>query len=266
MTRRFWYQSAAPIRGLPHYRAALAKHARLALPDGPEVAFHGVREERYHGRLPAELHRYPYAKFVLQMDFIEFALQAEREGCEAFIVGSFSEPFLAETRSVVDIPVASLAEASLLAACSLAENFALISLNPGYARRLRGVVRRHGLESRLVDARATSTPHDEATVDAAFASPGELIDDFSAVAASLVEAGADVIIPAEGLLSELLHENGIKSVHGATVLDCVGVALLHADMMVKLKRTLGVGVGRRWAYARPPADMLRELREGMGRK
>lgn len=262
--RKFWYQSAAPIGGLPHYRAALAKHAREACPDGVEVTFNGVREERYHGRLPAELHRYPYAKFVLQMDSIEFAIQAERDGFDAFVIGSFSEPFLAETRSVLDIPVVSLAEASLLTACSLAEQFALITLAPSYARRLRGVVRRHGLESRLADVQALGTAHDEASVDAAFASPQALIDDFTAVAQRIVAEGADVVIPAEGLLSELLHANGVKAIAGATVLDCVGVALLQADMMVKLKRTLGVGVGRRWAYARPPADLLKDLRKGMG--
>lgn len=259
--RKFWYQSAAPIRGLPHYRAALAQHALEACPE-TVVTFNGVREERYHGRLPAELHRYPYAKFVLQMDSIEFAIQAEAEGFDAYIIGSFSEPFLTETRSVLDVPVVSLAEASLLAACSLSEQFALVTLAPGYARRLRGVVKRHGLEVRLIDVRALSTAQDEGSVDAAFASPEKLIDDFTAVARKLVADGADVVIPAEGLLSELLHANRIKSIDGATVLDCVGTALLQAEMMVKLKHSLGVGVGRRWAYARPPDDLMRELRQG----
>lgn len=264
--RKFWYQSAAPIRGLPHYRAALAKHALQACPDGVDVTFNGVREERYHGRLPAELHRYPYAKFVLQMDSIEFAVDAERDGYDAYVIGSFSEPFLAETRSLLDIPVVSLAEASLLTACSLAEQFALVTLSPSYARRVRSVVRRHGLESRLTDVHALTTAHDEGSVDAAFASPQALIDDFTAVARIAVADGADVVIPSEGLLSEFLHANGVKSIDGATVLDCVGAALLHADMMVTLKASLGVGVGRRWAYARPPADLLKELRAGMGRQ
>jgi hypothetical protein len=33
-------------------------------------------------------------------------------------------------------------------------------------------------------------------------------------------------------------------------------------MLVNMKRRLGVGVGRRWAYAKPPADLLAELRAG----
>lgn len=263
--RKFWYQSAAPIKGLPHYRAALARHALEACPDGIDVTFNGVREERYHGRLPAELHRYPYAKFVLQMDSIDFAIDAERAGFDAFIIGSFSEPFLAETRSILDIPVVSLAEASLLTACSLGEQFALITLSPSYARRLRGVVRRHGLEARLTEVHALTTPQDEGSVDAAFAAPDALIADFQAVARAAIAAGADVVIPAEGLLSELLHANGVKRIDDATVLDCVGSALLQAELMVNLKSRLDVAVGRRWGYARPPADLLRELRAGQGK-
>ncbi len=38
---------------------------------------------------------------------IDKALQAEREGYDAFIIGSYSEPFLKETRAAVNIPVLS---------------------------------------------------------------------------------------------------------------------------------------------------------------
>ena len=259
---RFWYQSMAPISGLPHYRRMLEKHAGEACAADVEVRFHGVREERYRGRLPAEVHRYPYAKLVLQMDAIEFGLSAQREGYDAYVIGSFSEPFLAETRSVLEIPVVSLAESSLLAACSLAEQFALVTLTPAYARRVRGVVRRHGLEGRLSGIHALGAAYDEAQLDAAVPTPGRLIDEFRQVAERAVEEGADCVIPAEGLLSELLHANGVGTIAGATVLDCVGAALLNAEMMVNARRRLGLGVGRRWAYAKPPADLLEQLRGG----
>ena len=50
---------------------------------------------------------------------IENAIKAEREGYDAFVLGSFSEPFLREIRSAVDIPVASVVESSVLVGCSL---------------------------------------------------------------------------------------------------------------------------------------------------
>jgi Asp/Glu/hydantoin racemase len=260
--KKIWYQSMAPIRALPRYKEALAKKATKASEGGIEAFVNGVREERYHGRMPAQVHRYPYAKLVLQLDAIEFGMQAEKEGYDAYVIGSFSEPFLAETRSVLGIPVVSLAEASLLAACALGERFALVTLSPEYARRLRLVVRRHGLESRLTSVLATSRLMDEADVEKAFSSPQALIEDFSAVARKAADEGADVVIPAEGLLSEVLAQNGVTTLDDATVLDCVGAAVLQADMLVNAKRRLGMGVGRRWAYATPPADLLADLRSG----
>jgi hypothetical protein len=70
------------------------------------------------------------------------------------------------------------------------------------------------------------------------------------------------LIPAEGLLSEVLYRERVRTIEGATVLDCIGSALLHAEMLVAMKRRLGLGVGRRWGYAKPPADLLAELRAG----
>lgn len=259
---RFWYQSAAPIGNLPNYRAALARHAADACAAGVEVRFNGVREERYAGRLPAEIHRYPYARLVLQEDSIGFGLQAEGEGFDAFIIGSFSEPFLVETRSLLRIPVVSLAETALFTACSLGDQFGLVTLAPGYARRLRGVVRRHGLEARCRDVVPLRRSHDESSIDAAFSDPGMVIDDFAAAAEVLVAGGADVVVPAEGLLNELLRGAGIREVAGAPVLDCVGASLLQAEMMVNLRTRLGIGVSRRWTYARPPDDLLRDLLAG----
>jgi Asp/Glu/hydantoin racemase len=257
---KIWYQSLAPIRSLPNYTAALAAHALEACGESTTIRFNGVNEARYGGRMPAEVHRYPYAKLMLQKDSIEFAIDAEREGFDAFVIGSFSEPFLQETRSVLEVPVVSLAEASMLAACSLGEQFALVSLSPSYARRLRGVVRRHGLEARLSGAYSLQTHRDEAAVDREFAAPDELIADFTAVAQRAIDEGADVVIPAEGLLSEVLYAQGVRSIASAAILDCVGLTLLNAGMMIQARARLKQTVSRRWSYQRPDAGLINELR------
>jgi allantoin racemase len=252
---RLWYQSMAPIRSLGHYTAALASHARRACSDGVEVVFNGVTEERYRGRLPADVLKYPFAKLVFQAEAIDFCRKAEADGFDAVILGSFSEPFLAEIRSILDIPVVSLAEASLLTACSLAEQFALVTLAPANVKRLRALVRRHGLETRIVAIHALDRAVDEADLDAAFTAPERVVADFTGVAGRAVEAGADLVVPAEGVLNEVLFANGVRTIAQATVLDCVGTALLQ----VALKRRLGIGVGRRWSYAKPPPDLLDEM-------
>lgn len=55
--------------------------------------------------------------------------------------------------------------------------------------------------------------------------------------------------------------NEVRSIGGATVLDGVGASLLFAELMVNMKRKMGLGVGRRWAYSAPPADVMKVLDE-----
>ena len=124
------------------------------------------------------------------------------------------------------------------------------------AHRLGKVVHRHGLEGRVSGIHALSTPVDERILDEAFADPRGVIDDFTAIARSAAAAGADVVVPAEGVLNEVLFANGVREVDGATILDCVGTTLLYTELLVNLKRRIGAGVGRRWTYARPPEDVL----------
>jgi allantoin racemase len=256
---RIWYQSMAPIGHLANYTAALARHARRACSPGVEVVFNGASESLYGERTPAELFRYPIAKHLLQQEVLGFAQRAEREGFDAFVLGSFSEPFLPELRSLLDIPVVSMPEATLLIGCSLAEQFALITLGAPNVIRVRKLVARHGLQARVSGVHGFAVQTDEAELNAAFDAPADIIARFTAVAEQAVAAGADVVVPAEGVLNEVLHANGVKTIAGATILDCVGAALLYAEMMIALRSRLATGAGRRWSYARPSPELLAEL-------
>jgi hypothetical protein len=60
-----------------------------------------------------------YLYNITLREAIETARQAEREGYDAYVIGSWTDPFLREMRSAVDIPVVSTVEASLLLARSL---------------------------------------------------------------------------------------------------------------------------------------------------
>ena len=146
---RIWYQSMAPIHHLGRYTTALEAHATRACSPGTTVFFHGAQARAYGKRTPQEMLRYPYPKHVLGEEAIEHARRAECEGYDAFILGSFSEPFLLEIRSLLDIPVVSMPEAALLLACSLSERFALVALGATTAVRLRRLVGRHALDARI---------------------------------------------------------------------------------------------------------------------
>jgi len=259
MTMKIWYQSMAPLGHLPRYVQALSQHAREVCGDEAAVTFNGASDHWYDVRTPAEMLRYPYVKHVIQREAIDFCRRAEAEGHDAVVLGSFSEPFLAEIRSVLRIPVVSMPESALLTACALAERFALVPLAPAGVKRVAALVARHSLGARVSGIEALAQPVTEAQLEAAMSAPQAVCDDFRAVAQRLVEGGADVVIPAEGVLSELLFFNGVRTIDGATVMDCIGNALATAQMMVRLQRATGMGVGRRWAYTTPPADILEQV-------
>lgn len=256
MTIRIWYQSMAPLSHLPRYVDALQRHAKAVCGSSVSVTLNGASDRWYAGRTPAEMLKFPYIKQIIQREAIDFCRQAQAEHYDAVILGSFSEPFLPEIRSILSIPVISMPESALLSACMYAERFALVPLARAGVKRVSALVQRHGLGQRVTDIQALSTPVTEDELEAALADPGKVMDDFIAVGRRLVDAGADVVIPAEGVLSELLFWNGVREIDGATVLDCIGNALAHAEMLVRLKRSTGMGVGRRWAYPTPPADMI----------
>ena len=61
---------------------------------------------------------------------IRHALEAERAGYDAFVIGHFQEPGLLEIRGAVDIPVIGLGEANLLAALSMGYRLGLVTIDP----------------------------------------------------------------------------------------------------------------------------------------
>src|SRR4029453_7844217 len=131
---------------------------------------------------------------------IRSGIQAQAEGYDAFVIGHFQEPGLVECRSALDIPVIGLGEATMLYACMLGRAFGLVTINPVFIPWHRDQFLRLGLGQRAVGVRAVATQ--VATYMQAFeddAAYQQVKADFCRQAAPLVEAGADVVIPAGGL-------------------------------------------------------------------
>jgi len=94
--------------------------------------------------------------------------------------------------------------------------------------------------------------------------PGEIIERFTAIAHEAIRAGADVIIPVEGVLSELLYLNGVKRIGKAPVFDSFGMAWKYAELLVSLKKKMQLEVGREWEYRRPTKRQLALFRQSIG--
>ena len=263
---RIRYQSSTSFDKLPNYAAALRAHAVAVLGDTAAVDFQGLPARIYGNALPGEVLRYPYLKHLVQDAALEACVQAAATGIDAFIVGSFSEPALKASRAAVDIPVLSLPESALLTACTLAERFALITLSPRQSVRVDEVIDRHALRPRSAGCFDLGGRFSEDDLEAVMggAPADALVTAFTEAGRRAMAAGADLLIPAEGLLNEVIQRQGLHRIDGAAVMDCVGVALLHAEMIVRAGRVLKLGFGREWSYPVAAAGLMAQVRAGSG--
>jgi allantoin racemase len=107
--------------------------------------------------------------------------------------------------------------------------------------------------------RRVDPPVNEVELVAMFADPAPFVASFTEQARAAITERADVIIPAEGVLNELLFAAGLREVDGVSVMDCVGVTLLYAELLAKLHATTGLHAGRRWEYAKAPEEITSHL-------
>ena len=255
---KIWYQSAAEMGKSGRYSDQLQEHFKRVVDPGTEVHLHGVPKGTWMNKLPSELLRYP-AVFhaALGPVFIGNAIKAEREGYDAFHIGTYLDAFLPELRSAVDIPVSSHIEASLLIGCSLGQTISVITLNRQILQIIKKSIANHKLEGRVGPCYPLDPNFTEKQPVAAFEDPKDYVELFMGLARECVKEGADVIIPMEGILAEVLSSQGIKEVDGAVIMDGIGVPVMGAEMNAKMWNRTGTRVGRHWTYEHPNEEILR---------
>jgi Asp/Glu/hydantoin racemase len=257
---KFWYQFTADAAKHPAFVAALRRHAERVGSAGTQVTFHGMDPELGHGLLQADVILSPavYASVVVPL-FLRNAWKAQQQGYDAFIIGTFAEPVLRELRSLLEIPVVSAFEASMLAGCSVAPKLAHLVLSEQTVPYVQASIDRHGLASRVSGIHLVDEVMLETTLDQQFEHPGPYLERFRTAARIAIAAGADAVIPAEGMVAAIVAVNGLQEVDGAPVIDAVGVSILAAEHAITLTQRLGLKPSRRRAYTRPTPAALAAL-------
>lgn len=253
---KFWHQSMTELQLLGPYRDYLESHARKVLGDSVSITVHGVRPGSYHGRAPTPALGNAFTYHRILDHVIDNAYTAEKSGFDAFIVGSFSEPFLRELRSLVRIPVVSILESSLLISCSLGKKIVPLANGPELEALVNSAAEKHGLRERIQPAATLSPPWHEPELAAAIHDPAKLIAAFRATAQKLIDGGAEVIIPAEGVLCAVLSANNVTEVGGAPVVDVFASTWLYAQMLVRLRRLFGTTVSNVGTYAQADRELV----------
>jgi allantoin racemase len=249
---RLWYQSFVhPVEQAPYIERLQSQLDLVAAP--------GHRFE-VQGLDPPDHLFHPLTEFRCAAQTIRNALEAERAGYDAVVIGHFQEPGLLECRGALDIPVIGLGEATLLAACSMGRRIGLVTIDPIFIDWHEQQVKAHGLDQRVVGIRAIEVNLPAFmrafTDDASYA---EVRADFVDQVRPLIAAGAEVIIPAGGLPMLLFARESPFVIDDALVLNGIVVLAKAAEMALALRRLTGAVVSRRGTYAKASPECVQEF-------
>jgi hypothetical protein len=99
MAMRIWHQSFTVLSDLAAYDDALKAHfRRVARPD-TEIVMHGMRPGTYRSNYPGDDIKHVGLQYLHGLQFLAAAVEADREGFDAFALSTLPEPGLREIRA-----------------------------------------------------------------------------------------------------------------------------------------------------------------------
>ena len=211
---------------------------------------------------------HPYSYFLNEREVVEKVIEAERQGYDAAVVGCFLDPGVQKARGIVDIPVIGLCESTIHFACQLGRRFGVVTLNT--QSTIDGIednIIRYGLKDRVITRSVRG--HSMSTFDAftkGVEDPKIVADDVVKTAKECVEEGANVVVIGCFGLSVFCTSAGVTSVNETVPLvDCLSVAVKTAEMVVDLRKQLGLPfMSRTGAYVLPREKEFSRVRATFG--
>ena len=245
---KIWFQGATDRVHMAPYIAKVEAHLKSIL--DPEFS------ATFHTTTPPATTTHAITEFRLAANLIRNAVKAEQEGYAAMAITHFQDAGLAEVKSVVDIPVIGLGETTLSHALTLGRRLGLVTINPVFIPWHEDQVIRYGLQQRVVGVRAVpATVKDFIDAFADDEAKARLAVKWEKECRVLLDAGADVIVPAGGLPMMLFS----GEFEGAPVVNGVTLVAKTAEMAIKLRKHGMFKVSRRSNYVKPPEKALKEF-------
>jgi Asp/Glu/hydantoin racemase len=251
---KIWFQGATDRALMAPYIAKVEAHFKSILEADSTFSFNTTT--------PPATTTHALTEYRVGRNFIRNAVQAEKEGYDVVAVTHFQDPGLSEAKSAVGIPVLGLGETTLHFACTLGRKLGLVTINPAFIPWHEDQIIKYGMQQRIVGVRAVD------------ASVLEYIDAFvnkksleklqplwEKECRALLDAGADVIVPAGGIPMMLFGGASGANIDGAPIVNGMSIIAKAAEMAVKLRRDCGIGVSRRSNFARAPERALKEFLE-----
>lgn len=211
-----------------------------------------------------------YFDLLQRIYIIEATIQAEREGYAAAVNACYFDPGLDESREVVDFPVVGVAEASISFATLLARkkgSSAVIAVAEKGVLKTFDVLDKYGFAPHLIPVNPVRYIPEESYIKAiSVGTPAHVKaakDAFIKVSRECVADGAEIVIVGAAGLGAFLDQQGVFSVDGAPILNCVTCAIKMAENLIDMQR-LGTSVSRRLMYRKPLAEDWETERKNFG--
>lgn len=249
---KIWYQSYVDYENGKSYWDVLDQHLKETANPGTSVDIRGIT--------PFDSYAHPLVEFRCAREMICNAVQAEREGYDAFVIGHFQDAGLYEVRAAVDIPVIALGEATMLYCCQLGQRIGIVTINPRFIPWFHHQIGKYGLKERISGVHAMTFE------------PGQILEAYTSVeradevkalfeeqAKPLIAQGTDVLIPGGGIPMLLFSKFRNHLVNEAPVINGIPIAVKMAEMAVSLKRLTGQSVSRVSDYAKAPPEVIEEF-------
>lgn len=258
MSIRLWHQSSTELQSQA-YQDLLLRRASILASEGTEVDLHGVAPGTWpEGERRRGVYECPYTNLMIQAQCARNIIDAEDRGYDAFVSTCFEDPGLRAGRSMVDIPVVGILETSILVGCTLGRSVALIGTSPSQADRIGNIAYENRLDARVACVLGTD-PLGPGIIDGASDGGKRAMAEFERVARVAIAQGADVLIPAEGIINVLLADLGVTDVDGHPIVDSWAAVLRFAEMAVHLHRKTGQVPSRQHNNGKVDRDVAHQM-------
>jgi len=254
---KIWYQSASSYGYEPvfeDYGKTLEKQCQEIVRPGTEVHVEGIEV------MVRDIENLKSLQYYQKIQTLNNMFRAEKEGYDAIVMGCTLDVGLDEGKSMLDIPVVGISEASYHLAMMMGHLFAVVTSSSAFFNVFKEQVDRYGLSSKYLQG-PYIYPASEEEIAIALKDPQPLMDKFIAVAEKAVADGASVIIPNPAFIATLVHRAGLTKIQDALVLDTISVAVKTAEMLVDLKK-IGIEPSRQiGVYAKPDEEFQKDTFE-----
>jgi len=256
---RIWLQKHVVEGRMPELDEWYRAHIEQVTDPGTEVVTHTLPADAYDSQVPESHVTYGALAVHFNHYFARSAFQAEREGYDAWVIAAGQDPGLEAARTLATIPTLGYGSTTFHLCMRDSIRFGIVGFAQGLREPIVHNVRRYGAEG-LMASYSVIPGGQPAILEAIGGSPEQFLEEFEIASAGAAEAGAQVIVPAEGLPAEILWHSGVHEAGGIPVLDPLGILIKTAEAEVRL-RELG-SLARPvtgFFYARPGDEAVEQV-------